>query len=120
MELRVGSRFRLGRKIGSGSFGDIYLGKFFFMLFLFRKKKNFENNLIRQPTHFIIVFPKKFLIELPQVKNLKRGHRSWTLNENKCTSRETLLEFIFAVINFVSVSILTFYLSCLCFLHYHI
>ena len=27
MELRVGSRYRLGRKIGSGSFGDIYLGK---------------------------------------------------------------------------------------------
>lgn len=27
MELRVGGRFRLGRKIGSGSFGDIYLGK---------------------------------------------------------------------------------------------
>mmetsp|Transcript_15085 Transcript_15085/g.25810 ORF Transcript_15085/g.25810 Transcript_15085/m.25810 type:complete len:373 (+) Transcript_15085:75-1193(+) len=26
MELRVGTRFRLGRKIGSGSFGDIYLG----------------------------------------------------------------------------------------------
>ncbi|KAG8041315.1 hypothetical protein G9C98_002303 [Cotesia typhae] len=26
MELRVGSRYRLGRKIGSGSFGDIYLG----------------------------------------------------------------------------------------------
>jgi serine/threonine protein kinase len=25
-ELRVGDRFRLGRKIGSGSFGDIYLG----------------------------------------------------------------------------------------------
>ncbi len=28
MELRVGSRYRLGRKIGSGSFGDIYLGEF--------------------------------------------------------------------------------------------
>lgn len=27
MELRVGNRYRLGRKIGSGSFGDIYLGK---------------------------------------------------------------------------------------------
>ncbi|CAA93775.3 Casein kinase I isoform delta [Caenorhabditis elegans] len=27
MELRVGNRFRLGRKIGSGSFGDIYLGQ---------------------------------------------------------------------------------------------
>jgi len=26
MELRVGGRFRLGRKIGSGSFGDIYVG----------------------------------------------------------------------------------------------
>lgn len=27
MELRVGSKYRLGRKIGSGSFGDIYLGE---------------------------------------------------------------------------------------------
>lgn len=27
MELRVGNKYRLGRKIGSGSFGDIYLGK---------------------------------------------------------------------------------------------
>jgi serine/threonine protein kinase len=26
MELRVGKSYRLGRKIGSGSFGDIYLG----------------------------------------------------------------------------------------------
>lgn len=26
MDLRVGKRYRLGRKIGSGSFGDIYLG----------------------------------------------------------------------------------------------
>ena len=25
-ELRVGKKYRLGRKIGSGSFGDIYLG----------------------------------------------------------------------------------------------
>ena len=29
MELRVGGKYRLGRKIGSGSFGDIYLGKSF-------------------------------------------------------------------------------------------
>ena len=27
MELRVGHKYRLGRKIGSGSFGDIYLGE---------------------------------------------------------------------------------------------
>jgi casein kinase 1 len=26
MELRVGGKYRLGKKIGSGSFGDIYLG----------------------------------------------------------------------------------------------
>lgn len=28
MELRVGGKYRLGRKIGSGSFGDIYLGEY--------------------------------------------------------------------------------------------
>ena len=28
MELIVGSKYRLGRKIGSGSFGDIYLGEY--------------------------------------------------------------------------------------------
>ena len=28
MELRVGNKYRLGRKIGSGSFGDIYLGMY--------------------------------------------------------------------------------------------
>lgn len=26
MDLRVANRFRIGRKIGAGSFGDIYLG----------------------------------------------------------------------------------------------
>lgn len=30
MEPRVGNKFRLGRKIGSGSFGEIYLGLFYF------------------------------------------------------------------------------------------
>ena len=28
MELRVGNKYRLGRKIGSGSFGDIFLGAY--------------------------------------------------------------------------------------------
>lgn len=28
MEPRVGNKFRLGRKIGNGSFGEIYLGTF--------------------------------------------------------------------------------------------
>lgn len=35
MELRVGNKYRLGRKIGSGSFGDIYLGKCKHFIFLF-------------------------------------------------------------------------------------
>ena len=30
MELRVGGKYRLGRKIGSGSFGDIYLGELYY------------------------------------------------------------------------------------------
>jgi hypothetical protein len=28
MEPRIGNRFRVGRKLGSGSFGEIYLGSF--------------------------------------------------------------------------------------------
>jgi serine/threonine protein kinase len=35
MELRVGNKYRLGRKIGSGSFGDIYLGTVLLRLFSF-------------------------------------------------------------------------------------
>jgi hypothetical protein len=27
-DLRVGNKYRIGRKIGSGSFGDIYLGTY--------------------------------------------------------------------------------------------
>lgn len=43
MELRVGNKYRLGRKIGSGSFGDIYLGKLdhFFLWSV----ENFKNPL---------------------------------------------------------------------------
>lgn len=40
MELRVGNKYRLGRKIGSGSFGEIYQGKntcIFFLLSIVRK-----------------------------------------------------------------------------------
>jgi hypothetical protein len=29
MELRVGGKYRLSRKLGCGAFGDIYHGKFF-------------------------------------------------------------------------------------------
>jgi len=36
MELRVGNKYRLGRKIGSGSFGDIYLGLFVCFLLSFQ------------------------------------------------------------------------------------
>lgn len=28
VELRVGGKYRLGRKLGSGSFGDLYLGTY--------------------------------------------------------------------------------------------
>jgi len=39
MELRVGNKYRLGRKIGSGSFGDIYLG---LSLFLINLKQDWQ------------------------------------------------------------------------------
>ena len=29
MDIRIANKYRLGRKIGGGSFGDIYLGKFY-------------------------------------------------------------------------------------------
>lgn len=29
MDIRIANKYRLGRKIGGGSFGDIYLGEFF-------------------------------------------------------------------------------------------
>lgn len=35
MEARVGNKYRLGRKIGSGSFGEIYLGRFYFVFLFF-------------------------------------------------------------------------------------
>jgi hypothetical protein len=28
-EIRIANKYRLGRKIGAGSFGDIYLGSFY-------------------------------------------------------------------------------------------
>ena len=40
MELRVGNKYRLGRKIGSGSFGDIYLGSSLFVFFNFGVQAN--------------------------------------------------------------------------------
>ena len=30
MDIRIANKYRLGRKIGGGSFGDIYLGTFHF------------------------------------------------------------------------------------------
>jgi len=32
MEVKVGGKYRIGRKIGAGSFGEIYLGKEIFMI----------------------------------------------------------------------------------------
>jgi hypothetical protein len=38
MEPRVGNKYRLGRKIGSGSFGEIYLGEFSFLKIYIRSE----------------------------------------------------------------------------------
>ena len=37
MDIRIANKYRLGRKIGGGSFGDIYVGKLQFESTLFFK-----------------------------------------------------------------------------------
>lgn len=38
MDLRVANKFRIGRKIGAGSFGDIYLGNIELFYFYLKKR----------------------------------------------------------------------------------
>ncbi|KAF8822324.1 putative casein kinase I [Cardiosporidium cionae] len=53
MEVRVGGRYRLGRKIGSGSFGDIYAGGFLFLC----------NRMGRRHVH-VALFVQSFILSL--------------------------------------------------------
>lgn len=41
-DLRVGNKYRIGRKIGSGSFGDIYLGKLITVLSVMNYETNYR------------------------------------------------------------------------------
>jgi serine/threonine protein kinase len=49
IELRIGNKYRVGRKIGSGSFGDIYLGEK-------RKRKRFFFFFPSQSLCVLLVF----------------------------------------------------------------
>ncbi|KAL6494543.1 Casein kinase 1-like protein 3 [Orobanche gracilis] len=49
MERIVGGKFKLGRKIGSGSFGEIFLGDYAYRYFLDCGSEDFENNKTKHP-----------------------------------------------------------------------
>lgn len=51
-DLRVGNKYRIGRKIGSGSFGDIYLGKL--IKSWSRSVLNDEANYPQEPISFLV------------------------------------------------------------------
>jgi len=59
MDIRVGNKYRIGRKIGGGSFGEIYRGKFFKDR---KKKKKKDLNVI-----FIWIFFFIFYFDLLEV-----------------------------------------------------
>ena len=47
MDIRIANKYRLGRKIGGGSFGDIYLGKIY-LLIIYSQNKNKTISLQRK------------------------------------------------------------------------
>lgn len=55
MEPRLGNKFRLGRKIGSGSFGEIYLGALLFPLGLDCSPLLFSVACSGIPIEFVLV-----------------------------------------------------------------
>lgn len=69
MELRVGNKYRLGRKIGSGSFGDIYLGEFW------------------RSRHFVLVNKNSTCRKIR-----KKVHVSFVLGTNICTGEEVAIK----------------------------
>lgn len=70
MELRVGNKYRLGRKIGSGSFGDIYLGEF--------------------STSFRTSYTCKQKLNVPRINRKKNV--STLLGTNICTGEEVAIK----------------------------
>ena len=47
MDIRIANKYRLGRKIGGGSFGDIYLGKVYWLI-IYSQNKNKTISLQRK------------------------------------------------------------------------
>jgi casein kinase I family protein HRR25 len=52
MDLRIGNNYRIGRKIGSGSFGEIYLGKLLLLFFRFAVEFARVLAILKQPLDF--------------------------------------------------------------------
>ena len=69
IELRVGNKYRVGRKIGSGSFGDIYLGE----------KE-------REKEEIVFLFPSKLVVVLVFVDNTHERLGVCSRDENNASS----------------------------------
>ena len=82
MELRVGNKYRLGRKIGSGSFGDIYLGKSGFIYVYFCVAIRFPHNN-KQLIKSVHVQSNVHPVRTVHVHKLDNGHSEFIVCDKK-------------------------------------
>jgi uncharacterized transporter YbjL len=87
MEPRVGNKYRLGRKIGSGSFGEIYLGEFV----LLQKMLGLIPFSLTDPRGLEIMMHQGYLLksQLLAILQEHEGSLHWIFPNSACTVLRT-------------------------------